>query len=274
MDLLFHPSGLLVVVTYNMSKMRLWDVAAQQEASPAMQGVRSAGGFPLLWSPGWFDNAILWDHSFDLPTEDRPAGDLVKLGQLYSGLRQVATGGTAPLRREERQALWRELRDRYPEEFAVSDAAVIAWRIDYLAAWLAFGRQWLAAELAECGWQPGEQGNEKLEVWDYLQRLQALALHGSHNEAVAAADALAARWNKDADTLYDCARVPALAATAVNGDAALSERYAARAVALLRQAVDAGYANAGHMRKDSDLDSLRRREDFRELLKKLDAKKP
>ncbi len=136
-----------------------------------------------------------------------------------------------------------------------------------------FGRRWLAVELAESGWQAGERGNEELGVEGYLQRLYALAQYGRHAETSAAADALAARWPKDHNTLYGCACVHALATGAVAADAILSERYGSRAVALLRQAVEAGYHDAERLRKDADLDSLRRREDFRELLKKLDAER-
>ncbi len=42
--------------------------------------------------------------------------------------------------------------------------------------------------------------------------------------------------------------------------------YADRAIALLQKAVRAGYRDAAHMAKDSDLDSLRKREDFKKLL--------
>ena len=102
---------------------------------------------------------------------------------------------------------------------------------------------------------------------DYLQRLQALALHGRHAEAADAADALAARWPKDAETVYQCACVHALAAGAVKGDATLADHYAVRAVALLRQAADAGYNNSQTVQKDHDLDALRDRADFKDLLK-------
>lgn len=63
-------------------------------------------------------------------------------------------------------------------------------------------------------------------------------------------------------------------AGAVNGEVSLAERYDARAVALLRQAVRIGYTNGERLRKDPDLDALRRRNDFRDLLKNPDAKKP
>jgi len=40
-------------------------------------------------------------------------------------------------------------------------------------------------------------------------------------------------------------------------------------VALLRQAVAAGYSDAEHVAKDPDLDALRQREDFKQLLRSL-----
>jgi serine/threonine protein kinase/WD40 repeat protein len=253
----FDPKTSLLVVDY-WGPVRVWDVASQQQVGPAVEGSFAA----LL-----------------LPSDDRPVGDLVKLGQLYAGQHLDVKGGTVALRKDERQALWRELRARYPGEFAVSAEAALAWRVGQLGsaskaerpAAIAFGRRWLAAELADSGWQPGERGNEELAVDDYLQRLSALAQHGRPAEAVAAADALAVRWAKDADTLYGCACVHALAAGAVKDDAALAERHAARAVALLSQAVAAGFKDGEQLRKDPDLDALRQRKDFLQLQRDLDG---
>ncbi len=279
LGLLFHPSGLLLVAVSD-NTMRLWDVAAQQDVGPAGMWL---GGLALAGSIcGWVaDYGTVMNPGFDPPSDDRPVGDLIKLSQLYSGWRLNAKGGTVPLGKEERQALWRELRSRYPKEFAISPEAATDWRVGQLQsiskteqpAAVVFGRRWLAVELAESGWQAGERGNEELGVEGYLQRLYALAQYGRHAETSAAADALAARWPKDHNTLYGCACVHALATGAVAADAILSERYGSRAVALLRQAVEAGYHDAERLRKDADLDSLRRREDFRELLKKLDAER-
>jgi hypothetical protein len=39
----------------------------------------------------------------------------------------------------------------------------------------------------------------------------------------------------------------------------------------LRQAIQAGYRDVRHMKADSDLDPLRQRQDFQELLAELDA---
>jgi len=162
-----------------------------------------------------------------------------------------------------------------PEEFSVSPKAVVEWRTAQLQsaskitrpAELAFHRRWLAAELADIGWQPVVQGNEHLTRDDYLLRLFALAAHDRQAEATASAYALSARWPEDGDTLYDCACVHALAASAVKGDAVLADRYAARAVALLPQAADAGYKDAKTLRKNPDLNALQGRDDFKKLLK-------
>ena len=54
---------------------------------------------------------------------------------------------------------------------------------------------------------------------------------------------------------------------------AFNSVYADRAMELLSRAVRAGYNNAAHMEKDTDLDSLRQREDFQKLLAGLRAGK-
>jgi hypothetical protein len=43
---------------------------------------------------------------------------------------------------------------------------------------------------------------------------------------------------------------------------------------MLRDAVAKGYKDAAHMKKDSDLDPLRKRDDFQKLLAELEGKKP
>jgi hypothetical protein len=89
---------------------------------------------------------------------------------------------------------------------------------------------------------------------------------------VAAADDLARANGATIDTLYNCACACALAAGAVKDDAALGEKYASRAVGLLRQAVAAGYKDVEHIQQETDFDPLRGREDFQQVLKQLAAK--
>jgi hypothetical protein len=74
--------------------------------------------------------------------------------------------------------------------------------------------------------------------------------------------------------LYDAACIFSLASATVKEDVKLQERYAARAMELLRQAVQKGFQDVAHMKKDTDLDPLREREDFQKLIRELEAKKP
>jgi tetratricopeptide (TPR) repeat protein len=109
-----------------------------------------------------------------------------------------------------------------------------------------------------------------------LQKALALAHAGDHAqadaEADAEADALAEAKDVNAGTLYDLACVYSLSSAAVKSDAKLADRYAARAVELLRQAVAKGWKDIDHLKEDTDLDPLRSRDDYRKLLKELEEK--
>jgi hypothetical protein len=95
----------------------------------------------------------------------------------------------------------------------------------------------------------------------------ALARAGRHSQAAAEAESLSVGKDATAVATYDAACTLALASsTAVNDDATLADRYAARAVVLLRQALLNGWTNVAHMLKDTDLDPLRRRADYADLL--------
>jgi serine/threonine-protein kinase len=95
---------------------------------------------------------------------------------------------------------------------------------------------------------------------------------GQPDRAVATAEELARSPQANLEVVYNCACVYAQAAAAVKDPDAI-ERYAARAVALLREAVARGFRNAAHLRLDSDLTPLRKRDDFRKVLAELDAMK-
>jgi eukaryotic-like serine/threonine-protein kinase len=107
----------------------------------------------------------------------------------------------------------------------------------------------------------------------------AKALHGSHAAAVAEAESLAVELN-DPGQLYNLACVEALSSRLVLRDfglppfvpETLSVDYGARAVVILRRAAAAGYKDVAQMKKDTDLDALRDREDFKKLVADLEAK--
>jgi tetratricopeptide (TPR) repeat protein len=96
-------------------------------------------------------------------------------------------------------------------------------------------------------------------------RIQA----GQLAEAVAEVEELTKAGEWVADQWYDFACVYAVASGKV---ADKKQEYAARAMELLRQAVKAGFKDASHLARDTDLDPLRGREDFKKLLAELEMR--
>jgi hypothetical protein len=98
---------------------------------------------------------------------------------------------------------------------------------------------------------------------------------GDHARAAAEADAIGRSAKLPATFCYDLACVHALNAAGAGRDPALplprraklAEEYARQAVALLQRAAAVGYfasaANVAQLDKDSDLDALRPRDDYR-----------
>jgi serine/threonine-protein kinase len=113
--------------------------------------------------------------------------------------------------------------------------------------------------------------------WLTLQRALTLARLGEHVRATAEAAALERLQGVPANVLHDMARVYALSAAAAREEAALANRYAARAVALLRQAQATGLfqdpAQVGKLRKDPNLSALRSRDDYRQWVGELEKAK-
>jgi tetratricopeptide (TPR) repeat protein len=91
----------------------------------------------------------------------------------------------------------------------------------------------------------------------------------------------AAKWEAlrrtDADSLYSAACMRAICAAVIRATdptpagAAKAQEQADLALAWLQQAVAAGYKDVAHLKKDTDLDPLRSRDDFKKLLAALEA---
>jgi serine/threonine-protein kinase len=103
---------------------------------------------------------------------------------------------------------------------------------------------------------------------------------GEHAAAANTADQLIQAAVDPAGDFYDAACIFARCSSLAERDSALSElqrkeqvqAYADRAMTTLQQAVQKGYKNAAHMKKDGDLDPLRSRADFQKLLTELEAR--
>jgi tetratricopeptide (TPR) repeat protein len=110
-------------------------------------------------------------------------------------------------------------------------------------------------------------------------RVDALARAGEHVRACAEADDLARGTKAGPGDLYNLACVYALAVGTAerSGKPDLAEGYLTRAVQMLRRAQAAGHfadrANVEHMKKDPDLDPIRKRPAFVSWLRGLGAVK-
>jgi hypothetical protein len=94
---------------------------------------------------------------------------------------------------------------------------------------------------------------------------------GQVTEAVAEIAELIKSANWNAGQWYDFACVYSVASGKL---ADKNKEYADRAMDLLRKAVNGGFNDAAHMAKDTDLDSLRGREDYKKLIEELTKKSP
>jgi hypothetical protein len=112
---------------------------------------------------------------------------------------------------------------------------------------------------------------------DHSMLVVALLHLERHAEAVRAAGEYAREFPDDPEAAYDAACYIAGCVPLAERDANLSaaerqktgEEYGRLAVQQLRQAVQAGYRDVGHIKADSHLDPLRSRQDYRELLAEL-----
>jgi tetratricopeptide (TPR) repeat protein len=116
-----------------------------------------------------------------------------------------------------------------------------------------------AIELSPIAEQPG------LRATRAATRLQA----GQVAEAVAEVDELMKIAPGDAGSWYNFACFYAIAS---GKSADKKQEYADRAMELLQKSVKAGWSDAAHMAKDTDLDAVRGRADFKKLVDELARK--
>jgi serine/threonine-protein kinase len=97
---------------------------------------------------------------------------------------------------------------------------------------------------------------------------------GQYEQAVAEAAAMAAREDISPLVLYEVACVYALASEVRSLGTRQKDDYALRAVQILRKALDKGNFTKKHLLTDKDLDALRDRADFQQLLAEFRDKGP
>jgi hypothetical protein len=126
---------------------------------------------------------------------------------------------------------------------------------------------------------PGYRNYFRNNRWILCRVLLKLA---DHSAAAATAEELVRFGLDPVGDVYNAACYLAQCVPLAEKDDKLSQvqrvdlvrRYAERAVVLLRQSVKAGWKDIAHLKKDTDLDPLRQRQDFRDLIAELDRATP
>jgi serine/threonine protein kinase len=122
-------------------------------------------------------------------------------------------------------------------------------------------------------WDRSHELSAERERWTFrVGRMEALVLSGDHAKATAEADAAAHADAANAGILYDTACIHAQASEAAATDRERAERYAIRAIELLRQAIAKGYTDVDHLKKDPDLKPLYSRQAFAKLVAELESR--
>lgn len=112
---------------------------------------------------------------------------------------------------------------------------------------------WSMSNLADSYWAVGRHA-ETLKLRNSILSIRKAKLGPNHPDTI--------------DVIYNIACYHALMIDKTDGRA----KQADLAMDWLQQAVAAGYKNVPHMKKDTDLDPLRDREDFKKLIAELEAK--
>jgi serine/threonine-protein kinase len=143
-------------------------------------------------------------------------------------------------------------------------------------------REWLCTSHAARAFAYGQLGkpSEALPDWKRaialgsprrqpslrIARASSRVRAGQVAEGVAEVEELTSTGNLTAVEFYGCATIYAVAS---RKSADRKQDYADRAMRMLRRAVQAGYTDVAHLKKNTDLDVLREREDFKRLIQGL-----
>jgi serine/threonine protein kinase/tetratricopeptide (TPR) repeat protein len=216
----------------------------------------------------------------DAPPQDREslARCHAILGRVYQGTAQPDKAEAAQQRAlEVFEALARQHPD-VPEftydvgrcHFSLAETAASAGRLD-----TALTRYGKAIDILEEAMSRGYLAARRMVLSARILRGIVLARQGNHARASREAEALAHKvHDEDPTFLYDLSCTLAQSAAAAGRDtrlapaerARLQTHYADQAMDYLRQAVAKGWANWRDLENDPDIEPLRSREDFKQIL--------
>ena len=163
----FSPDSRWVVTASQDGTARVWAAATGQPRTPPLKHttvfVAHAAFSPdgrWIVTAGSDKAARLWE----LPPEDRPSEDVLRLYQLLAGHRIDISGGLTPLPPEQQYTLFTMLRAKYPDDFRVAPAVARQWRQEQIAECMKSGnlagvflhRDWMIVEAIREQGQPGK----------------------------------------------------------------------------------------------------------------------
>ena len=124
-------------------------------------------------------------------------------------------------------------------------------------------------------WETGRQFATADELRGFaVLSAGAYAKAGRHADAARRLDDLAKSDKLSADDRYNVACGYALCSAGAKVEREQAVKYQVLAMESLGKAVKAGFRDAANMRVDTDLDTLRERDDFKKLLADLEKKLP
>jgi tetratricopeptide (TPR) repeat protein len=132
--------------------IRVWDAATGEPVTPGFRSAQSVlrNRVPqrVVFAPaGYRLHGYLargGELEWDLTPDERPVRTLVSFAEVLSGHRIDPVSGLVPLEGESFQRAWIDLRTRYPQSFASSPRAALAWHDEQADACREEG-QWAAA---------------------------------------------------------------------------------------------------------------------------------
>jgi hypothetical protein len=111
--------------------------------------------------------------------------------------------------------------------------------------------------------------NVSTETIAQRELMMSLARVGTHGEATTMAEVVRTKLQKDAGALIDITCCYAVCSTAAGADQATRDRYTAKAIETLQQAIAAGYGDKVNLETEPDLDTIRNHPEFKPLLDKM-----